>query len=1016
MASELGLPEKIAFNRDVRPILAENCFKCHGPDSSHREGKRRLDTRDGALADNEGVKAIVPGKLDASDVHERIHSTDKDEQMPPPKSGKKLTERQRAVLDKWIEQGGEYQPHWSYIAPVRPVVPDAGAQNAIDAFIRVQLAREGLTPSPEADRRTLIRRLCFDLQGLPPTVEEVRAFVADADPRAYEHLVDRLLASPRYAERMAVPWLDLARYADTIGIHSDNPVSVWPYRDYVLHAFATNLPFDQFTREQLAGDLIPFATTGQLVASGFNRLLRISTEGRAQEQTYLLRNAADRVRTVSTLWLGATLGCAECHDHKFDPYLTQDFYRFSAFFADLSERGIYEDGIDKGDFGPCIELPSSAQKAQRERLDAAFAEAAQVALATTDEQLAEARATWEESVRALDRTGRLHWIAQTPVDATSANGATLKVHKDGVVTAGGRNPDSDVYSVTLRPGAGRFTGLRLEVLRDENLPGNLVARGGSTFVLTGVEVDTATNGPARRVKLSLATPGTLGRSDRFPAMAAINGDSGTGWGVESGEPRDYELALRFAEALVTTPNTVLTVRLRHESKMRQATLGRFRLALHILDRPRPDAAGLPENILAIIRLDSAARTAEQEHTLAEFYRRVSPELVPFYIRLAQLDGQRSLLDAEIATAQISEPLESREVRVRRRGNPLDDRGEIVRAGVPHFFRQIVTGGDRANRLDLADWLTAPDNPLTARVFVNRLWRQFFGTGLVRTVEDFGTQGELPTHPELLDWLACEFMQPGGLEKDTHPWDIKHLIRTIVTSATYRQSSSSTAVLDARDPDNRWLARQSRFRLDAEFVRDNALAISGLLVEQIGGPSVHPYQPAGYWAQLSFPKREYTASRGRDLYRRGLYTHWQRSALHPSLLAFDAPGRDECTPSRTRSSTPMQALVLLNDPIHVEAARKFAERIATEGGAGIETQICWAWECALARPPESSELGSLCQLHARELERFRREPAAAAELLAVGESPVLSETPPAEQAALTSVARAILNLHETITRE
>ncbi len=787
-AAELSLPEKIDFNRDVRPILSENCFKCHGFDAKTREADRRIDTREGALAELDGVRAIVPGKLAESEAHARIHSTDKDEQMPPPNSGKKLDARQRAIIDRWIEQGAEYQAHWAYAQVRRP------AEKSIDGLVQARLKRIGLSPSPEADARTLIRRLSLDLTGLPPKPEEVDAFAnrSHGSHTTYEQLVDRLLASPTYGERMAVFWLDLVRYADSIGFHSDNPRNVTPYRDYVIRAFNENKRFDHFTIEQLAGDLLPNATLWQRVASGYNRLTETTEEGGAQAKDYEARSVTDRVRSVGTTWLAQTTACCQCHDHKFDPITARDFYRLGAFFADIKETAIgrREDGMPVG----------------------------------TEEQLA-----------------------------------------------------------------------KLKVLSD--------------------------------------------------AAAAIQAKFDT-----------HSLELDAAQVVWET------------SALAAA----------------PEVKAAPPEVIALIKIASAQRNDKQREKLAKHFRGIAPELAPLRAELAEAKKQRDAFEKTIARCLVSESAAPRVVRILPRGNWLDETGEIVEPGVPAFLPQPKVEGRKLTRLDLGQWIVSPENPLTARVFVNRLWKLFFGTGLSKVLDDVGAQGEPPVNPELLDALAAEFLESG--------WDVKHVVKLIVTSATYRQTSTPTKELRERDPFNREIACQSRFRLDAEFVRDNALAISGLLVQRVGGPSVNPYQPAGYWENLNFPVREWPVSKGEEQWRRGLYTWWQRSYMHPSLLAFDAPTREECVAERTRSNIPQQALVLLNDPTYVEAARAFAQRILRECDGDAARRIGWAFRQALGRDPrmdEAATLGALLEKHAT--------------------------TPAKELDGWTSVARVILNLHETITR-
>jgi mono/diheme cytochrome c family protein len=804
----------VDFNQDIRPIFAENCFPCHGPDAGKRKANLRLDTNEGALRDLGGRRALVPGKPDESELVARISSEDEDERMPPAKVGRRLTPRQIDRIRRWIAEGAEWKGHWSYLRLVRPPVPPADqsefVRNPIDRFVLAKLDERGLRPSPEADRVTLIRRLRSDLTGLPPTPEEVDAFVRDRSPAAVEHVVDRLLGSPEFGERMALIWLDLVRYADTGGYHSDNHRDVFLYRDYVVKAFNQNKPFDQFTIEQLAGDLLPGASDEQEIASGYNRMLQTTEEGGAQPKEYLAKYAADRVRNAATVWLGTTMGCCECHNHKFDPFTTQDFYDFEAFFADLKELAV----------------------------------------------------------------GR-----QEPMRMPSAE-----------------------QSARLRPLDGRIAALR--------------------------------------AVLDAATP---------------------------------ELEAEQAE----------------------------------WERSRPAGDRLPKPIVTILTVAPDQRTAGQKSDLAAYYRTIAPRLAAARGEFKDLQRQRDQLNQEIPTTLIAIAVAPRPIRILPRGNWLDDSGPVVEPAVPAALAKLELGGRRATRLDLARWLVARGNPLVARVLVNRLWKLAFGRGIVATLDDFGSQGAWPTHPQLLDWLALEFLDSG--------WDVKRLLRLMVLSGAYRQSSWADSTRRRLDPDNRWLSRQARFRLDAEMVRDGALAVSGLLVEQIGGASVKPYQPRGYWAHLNFPKREYLHDPGANQYRRGLYTYWMRTFLHPSLLAFDAPTREECTVERPRSNTPLQALVLLNDPTYVEAARVLAERIVREGGAGVEPRIRWLVRQVLTRPARPPEVTLLQTLYRSHLEHFQADTHAVDELLHVGEKPAATDIAAPELAAWTSVARAVLNLHETITR-
>jgi Protein of unknown function (DUF1553)/Protein of unknown function (DUF1549)/Planctomycete cytochrome C len=1037
----------VSFNREIRPIMSDTCFRCHGPDKSSRMAGMRLDIRDEALKPRRpDVVPIVPGDPERSAIVQRIFAKDA-RIMPPAYAHKELTPAQKETIRQWVAEGAKYEGHWAYEPVKRPAAPDGQVGNPIDLFIQARLAREGLNASPEADKRTLIRRVTLDLTGLPPTPQEVEAFLKDASHEAYEKLVDRLLESPRYAEQRAMHWLDAVRYADTCGFHGDNPFPAWPYRDYVLRAFRDNKPFDEFTREQLAGDLIPNATVEQKVASAYNRLTRTSAEGGIQPKEYLDKYGADRVRTLSAVWLGSTMGCAECHDHKFDPFTSKDFYSMKAFFADIKETGLVPDRGAKA-WGSQLALPTEEQRARLDQLNERLAEAKRN-LAEKAKSLGAQQAEWEKEILSRFQAGQLNWRYQRPVSAKAANGAKLTIYNDelvessyymgislaterrpgnGLVVASGPNPDNETYNVTLKPGEGTWTSLGLEVVEDDTLPGIRVARGSDRLVVTDVEAELSGKG---KLGFALATSSIAGSlSPEYPAMAAIDGDSKTGWGVSTyGENRNLFLALRFAEQVHTQADSVLTVRLRQDSEYRRATVGRFRVALSrgAFSWPQPENPkaknddadgsnrGLPADVLQALRTPEEKRTDEQKEAVLAHFEWASPELQPLVIEVARLQAELGILEGSIPKVVVTEAAEPRETRILARGNFMDDSGAIVEPAIPGFLGKLDTGGQRATRLDLANWIVSTSNPLTARTFVNRLWREFFGAGISKSLDDLGSQGESPSHPELLDWLAAEFMHPEWNAEGAHAWDVKHSIRAIVMSQTYRQSSLSNPKLDERDPDNRLLARQSRLRVDAEMVRDIALEVSGLLADKFGGPSVRPYQPDGYLATLNFPKREYSASRRDDLYRRGVYTFWQRTFLHPSLVTFDAPTREECTVNRVNSDTPLQALVLLNDPIYVEAARVFAQRILKEGGRGAPQRLDWAFLHALSRKPTPQERGALAGLYRKNLARFQAAPADAKKLLQVGDAPVASGVPPAELAAMTTVARAILNLHETITR-
>ena len=1073
LAAEPRIDQTVGFNRDIRPIMSDTCFRCHGPDKNARMMNLRLDIREEALKQTAtGVTPIVPGKPEESAIVARIFSEDPVRLMPPTYSHKELTDEQKETVRRWVAEGAKYEGHWAFQPLTRPAVPDVAAstaptRNPVDSFVQARLADEGLDPSKEADKTTLIRRLSFDLTGLPPTAAEVKAFLDDSDPRAYEKVVDRLLASPRYAEKQAMHWLDAVRYGDTNGFHGDNPAPTWPYRDYVLRSFRDNKPFDEFTREQLAGDLIPNATTDQKVGSAFNRIHRTSGEGGIQDKEYLAKYGADRVRTTSAVFLGITTGCAECHDHKFDPILTKDFYSMKAVFADLKETGIVRSGGPNA-YGTKLELPSDEQSHSLERLgtqlDAVNSEI-EAKLKGSDER----RREWEKQILAAHKAGDLAWRYQQPLSVSTENGAKLTIYNDeivesniysfdyfgafsaslvterrrgdGLVIASGPNPANETYTVTFKPGAGTWTALGIDVMHDEDNRGARVSRGADRFVLTEVEATLSSDGKQNPAPLSfvLATASVLFAEEReHRAFGAIDGDPKTGWGVSRGEGVNPFLAVRFTEPIETQADSVLTIRLRHDSVYRKAVIARFRLALGAAEHSWPEIGlafdkirlrpadsdegsmirgvenGLPGKVLEALETAEAERDEKQQKAVENHFVWETSEFEALTVRRAKLEAKIGALNKAIPRVVVSQSTHPHVTRILARGNWMDDSGPIVAPAAPEFLGKAGETNGRTTRLDFANWMVSDDNPLTSRVFVNRLWNNLFGTGLSKVLDDLGSQGEWPIYLELLDWLAAEFRDPTWQTDGAHRWNVKHIIRTIVSSHTYRQSSLSTPELDERDGGNRLLARQSRYRVEAENVRDIALAVSGLLVEKFGGPSVRPHQPERYLAAMNFPKRAYSAGRGGDLYRRGLYTHWQRTFLHPGLMLFDAPSREECTVNRSRSNTPLQALVLLNDPVFVEAARVLAQNTLA-AAKDFDGRLDRAFWQTVSRPPSAPEREMLRRLYHRGLARFQQDPAAAREFLAAGEAPHPEGFDVAQLAAMTTVARAVLNLHETITR-
>ncbi|MBI2925490.1 MAG: PSD1 domain-containing protein [Verrucomicrobia bacterium] len=953
---------QLDFNRDIRPIFSENCYACHGPDKNKRKAGLRFDRQEDALAKLEdGDFAIVPGDVAKSKLLKLIASSDEDDRMPPAKTGKRLTKAQIELLTRWIAEGAKWKPHWSYIVPERPAVPEVRnrnwPRNDIDRLILARLEQERLKPTREADKATLIRRLSFDLTGLPPKPEEVAAFEKDRSTKAYETLVDRLLGSPHYGERLAMHWLDLVRYADTDGFHADNYRSVWPYRDYVIKTFNDNLPFDRFTLEQIAGDLLPNATLDQKIASTYNRLHRTTEEGGAQAKEYLAKYAAERVRAVSGVWLAGTMGCAECHDHKYDPFSTKDFYSMEAFFADLKEVGVGKP--------EAVLLPNEQQAVELKSLDDTLA-SLQKRLDTQTPDLDAALAKWEKQLTEQPPPKLGPWQAIGPFIAESYEAAFKKEFE----------PEKEIdLGKAYQDGKLKWT--EHPEWADGKVHNGLKGDNAATYLYRTITADTA-----RPLALS------LGSDDAIKAW--LNGK---------------EVLAHFISRSAAPDQEKITVQLQPgENKLLLKIVnggGEYGFYFQI-------GGGAPENILTILNVASAQRTPEQQTELAKYFRSITPELDEARANLAANKKKRDELVAKLPTTLASIAVEPRVTRILPRGNWMRDDGEVVSPAVPHFLRQLETKEQRATRVEFAKWLVARDNPLTARVFVNRLWKLYFGAGLSRKLDDFGVQGEWPSHPELLDWLAVEFMGRG--------WDVKHMVKQMVMSSAYRQASSGfDQQLIARDPDNRLLARQARFRLEGELVRDNALAVSGLLADRIGGPSVKPYQPAGYWDHLNFPKRMWEHDKGEAIYRRGLYTFWCRTFLQPGLMTFDVPSREECTADRVRSNTPLQALVLLDDPTYVEAARVFAEKIVREGGQGVGDRIHWSFARAVNRKPDRKEQRILEELFRKQLDRYKADKESAEKLVSAGEWPVAKDLDAAELAAWTSVSRAVLNLHETITR-
>ncbi|MBT6237837.1 MAG: DUF1553 domain-containing protein [Verrucomicrobia bacterium] len=1000
--------EPISFARQIRPLLSDACFQCHGPDAQERKADLRLDQEHTAKSRDGDYWVIKESDPDGSDLVARIFASDSDDVMPPPDSGKSLNDDEKKLIREWIKQGAPWETHWSFEPARRPDIPTVKdtdwPNNAIDFFILSKLEANGMRPSKEADPQTLMRRLHLDVTGLPPGVDTVRQFAESENPLDYQQTVDSLIADEGFGERLSVHWLDLVRYADTVGYHGDQPYSVWPYRDYVINAFNGNMPFDQFTLEQIAGDLVPNPTRSQKVASGFNRLHMITAEGGAQDKEYLAKYAADRVRATSGVWLGATMGCAECHDHKFDPYTMKDFYSMAAFFGDLKEKGFY----GGSGWGPKMPLPSPQQENEQKQLKETV-ESLEKVLVTSTEELVNAQLDWEKQLMDLELAGQLSWHPLSAKTIHSVNGTEFIQQSNGAILTRGPKPDKENFEIEIPIKANRrITGIRLEALTHPSMDENSLSRGGGNFVLSEFELVIKNEDGETPVKLESAQADFAQRS--FEASKAIDGKDETGWAVDGKNKKETrQLLITLQEPLLFDRDATLVARLEHQSKHEKNVIGRFRLSTTSVPNPVLSETGIPDDVYRLVSVPWEERSTQETAELADYFYGRSPILEPARLQLAAAKSRIQKLEKDIPTMLVSLSVEPRPMRILPRGNWMDDSGPVVNPAIPGFmdYDKLNSSQERLSRLDLANWLVSEQNPLTARNFVNHLWKLYFGYGLARVMEDSGSQGTPPTHPELMDWLASEFVRSG--------WDIKHMVRLIVNSQTYRQTSTPSKTLATMDPYNQLFARQTRYRLDAEMIRDQALDISGLLVRQIGGPSVRPYQPSGYYSQLNFPKRTYKHDKGNSQYRRGLYTHWQRTFLHPMLKAFDAPTREECTAQRPRSNTPLQSLNLLNDPSFVEAARTFAAGILSSPAKADHQRIRSAFESVVLRQPTHRELMILEQLLIETREGYSGEPERGLELVKVGLNQAGKQCPPAELGAWTAVTRALFNLHETITR-
>ncbi len=1019
----------IDYNRDIRPILSENCFSCHGFDEKARKAKLRLDMAEDAHADKDGVIAFKPGDLKNSEAWQRIISDDEDDMMPPPESHLKLSAADKEKIRQWIGEGAKYAAHWAFISPLRTVIPD-GTSNAIDALVRKRLAEEGMKPSPAADPAMLMRRGSLDLTGLPPGAEEVEAFVKDASPEAYEALVDRLLKSPHFGERMALEWLDAARYADTNGFSIDGGRSMWLWRDWVIQAFNDNKPYDRFLIEQLAGDLLPDRTEADLIASGFQRNNMVTHEGGTIPEENLTNYNADRVKTLGEAVLGLTLACAQCHDHKFDPITQKDYFRMFAFFNSLSDRGL--DGNGGVNPGPFISAKTVLKTDE--------APALQKQISTLRQRLATPHAkivrAWENRERArLDKRGTAFQTHPTRILKVSTpnrgNGFEMEGQNGVRLPQVAAMAAYDV-SMELPKISAPITGLRVVFHPVPDLPGGGWGSGPQegrapakakaktapkeaapahkgSFVLTSIAATAGSiaNDQINLHKLEEIAHVTANSWDvKYPPAACLDPRNESGWSPDPATEGPVRLTATFARPLSASDTPFLTTQLVF-GHGKSLIPGHFEI---FVITGEDDDSALPADILAILGTAEAKRSPQQKAALWGYAAAHADEMRRTRVDLANLEERLAALTQPHPTMVMDVAAKPRDTFILNRGDYAQPTVKVS-AGTIEALPPMPDGAGQ-DRLGLAQWITMKGNPLTARVAVNRFWKMLFGTGIVATAADFGMQGEWPSHPDLLDWLAVEFMDSG--------WDVKRLLKLIVMSDTYRQTSAATPEMLERDPQNRLLARGPRFRLPAELLRDAALKTSGLLVPRIGGPSVNPYTPGDLWREVSHygstpaTAQTFVQDHGEKLYCRSLYTFWKRTAAPPNMTAFDAPNREVCTIDRGNTTTPLQALVTLNDPQFVEAARAFAQRALHQPGDDA-ARLRWAFAEATSRQPKAAELGVLLAALKRERQHYNAKPQAAAQALRVGESPRDGKLPAIEHAAWMQVAALILNLSESVTR-
>ena len=988
---------EVSFDRDIRPILSDNCFHCHGPDAQERKAKLRLDTRSGALADLGGYSSVAPGDPAKSELFLRISSDDPEEKMPPHDSNRNLSKKEIDLLKQWIAEGAKWKGHWTFEPIVRPPVDDK-ERHPIDVLVDFRLNKQNFKANPRANWETLVRRLKLDLTGLPPTTEQIEAFLADEKPGAWERLVNRTLESTAFGERMAWDWLEAARYADTNGYQGDRERTMWPWRDWVVKAFNDNLPYDKFTIWQLAGDLLPDATQEQILATGFSRNHMINGEGGRIAEENRVEYVFDMTETMGTVWMGLTLNCARCHDHKFDPLLQSEYYEFNAFFNQTPANGGGGDPFTK----PVLQAGSTTQNEELLKLrKQIFALEKDIDRRHGKQGVVQAK--WEAKI--LEDKSAIDWQRLLPKEA-KADKQTLQILQSGLVYASGENPDKDEYKVVYPLDGGKITGFKLEAVRHPKMTHGGLARSDSgNFVLTDLQFNLRKSAVDKLVPLEVASASATFEQGPLKVINTFDNNPSSGWAVWAGKPidRDHAAAFRLKKSIEVPKEAELEVTLKFNSQHKHHNLGHFRLSSTSIATPslKGDRSGL----IAALQTAPDQRNASDKKIIQEAFAAQDDSLSGLRKRQRELEAKVKKVQGNfpkvMVMADMSKP---RQTFILERGL-YNQRGKPVTAAVPSWLPPLPKT-ENPNRLDLARWLMDPNHPLTARVTVNRLWQMLFGVGLVKTTENFGVQTEYPRHPELLEWLAAEFMQSG--------WDVKALIRTIVTSETYRRSSSISSFAEyERDPENRYLARGSRFRLPSWMIRDQALAVSGLLNPQMGGKSVYSYQPDGIWAEATFGKKRFRQDSGKSLYRRSLYTYWRR-IIGPTLF-FDVAKRQVCEVKPLRTNTPMHALTVMNDVTYVEAGRALADIILRDA-KNDEARLRLAAKRVLGRNPSAEELTVLKHSLERGVASFTEDPEAARRFLSHGDSKPQSEVLPVTRAAWAALCLNLLNLDETLNKE